>query len=39
MREARAVGPFVLRADVIEHVARDDWRGVILMQDHMEAVR
>ena len=39
MREARAVWPFVLRADVVEHVARDDWRGVIFMQDHMEAVR
>ncbi len=39
MGEAGAAGPLVLRADVIPHRDVHDWRGMVLRQDHLEAVR
>ena len=39
MREARVPGRLVLRSDVIPDVDRDDRTAVVLVQQHVEAVR
>ncbi len=39
MGEAGAPGPLARRADVIPHVDRDEWHGVILVEDYGQAVR
>src|SRR5262245_45762161 len=39
MRESRAPGLLVGRADVVPHVDRDDRNAGVAMQDHVETVR